>query len=196
MTILKILMALSTILATAARAQGQGIHVKHLMVLVGNGEVFASHVVYKVPHNFQVILSISLPTDAKQAYLLERSAHPNDNFFFQLDPIDLSAIREASEVSGSLLRESEVGIRTTIFESVTLRQPDFSVLFFNELPLSLEGSPNGPAAPPSSLQVRAPEFAKKGQDSCRSDGDCSWGQRCSALCSSYTNQCRTPPPIF
>ena len=42
-------------------AQDHAHHAKHNMVLFGDGDTYyASHIVYKEPHNFQVILKINL----------------------------------------------------------------------------------------------------------------------------------------
>src|SRR4051812_45565102 len=63
---------------------------KHNMVLFGDSEVFASHVVYKVPHNYQVVLQLVLLNSEKLKLDEARAAFPNDSFFYLLDPMDIS----------------------------------------------------------------------------------------------------------
>ena len=53
-------------------------HVKHNMILVGETEIFASHIVYKVPHNFQVILKIKFDPATLATYRTARAEHPGD----------------------------------------------------------------------------------------------------------------------
>src|SRR4051812_41609257 len=77
---------------------------KHFMVLLGESEVFASHVVYKVPHNYQVLLKLNLDSATESTYFGERKLHPKDTFYLLLDKVDMSRIAQQAELTGSLLR--------------------------------------------------------------------------------------------
>lgn len=113
-------------------------HVKHNMVLLGTTEVFASHIVFKRPHNYQVILKINFDEAAQTAYLREREAHPQDQMIFLLDEMDIKDIQSHNAIVGTLIRVDSKRQRIPILESIILKGRNFSVLFFNELPLSLE----------------------------------------------------------
>lgn len=121
-------------------------HVKHNMVLFGRDEIFASHLVYKAPHNFQVVLSIALSGRAKDDYQHSRTAFPGDTFIFLLDEMHIDQIQQADRLSGKILRRDGAGEKHDVSLDVTLTRGQFKTLFFNELPLSL-ASPydDGPA---------------------------------------------------
>lgn len=72
-------------------------HAKHNMVLFGEKEIFASHIVYKVPHNFQVILKVQLDDKTRDTYLIEKSKYPTDYSVIYFDelPLDLSSSKKA-----------------------------------------------------------------------------------------------------
>jgi hypothetical protein len=109
-------------------------HPKHNMLIYGSEEIFASHVVYKTPHNFQVILNLTLADDVKAAYLRARGAHPDESLYLLLDEMDISKIRGMDTISGTLQRETPSGERETLVTGVTITKDNFKILFFNELP--------------------------------------------------------------
>lgn len=125
-----------------AFAQGHVHHSRHNMVLFGEAEVFASHIVYKVPHNYQVVLRLDLPAPQLASYRAERAAHPADLILFLLDPADIGAIETATEISGRFVRVDANGARLEFGVAFTLERGAFSVLYFNELPLSLAAEPD------------------------------------------------------
>lgn len=112
-------------------------HTNHNMILLGSDEIFATHIVYNVPHNFQVILTLQLPLEVKTLYQQQRQLHPNDQFRFVLKHLDISQIQALGSVTGAVLRVHSDGKKTTIIDDVTLTKNQFKVLFFDELPLSL-----------------------------------------------------------
>ena len=113
-------------------------HAKHNMILFGESEIFASHIVYKVPHNFQVLLKLKLSAEIKQTYLNEKSLHQQDQFILLLDTMDISKIKEADQISGQILRENPSGKQDPIGE-IELTREKFQVIYFDELPLNLGG---------------------------------------------------------
>lgn len=112
-------------------------HVDHNMILLGSDEIFATHIVYKVPHNFQVILNLQLPPGVKATYQKEKKAQPSEQFRFVLKHIDISQIQNLASISGALIRVKSDGKKTVILDSVTLTKHQFKILFFDEVPLSL-----------------------------------------------------------
>lgn len=140
-----LLLAISIFLTSAASAQTEHL-VKHNMVLVGESEIFASHIVYKEPHNYQVILGLNLDPTIKAAYQHERRSHPGDTFIYLLDDMHIAHIRHRSEISGTIFRKDSLGNKVTIAEGVRLPAGAFRVLYFNELPLSLASEPQLAAA--------------------------------------------------
>jgi len=115
-------------------------HAKHNMVLFGQAEIYASHIVYKVPHNFQVILKLYPDKQTKEKYLADFESHPNDQFILLLDKMDISQIESANQVSGTIFRTDDQGKKVTVVESVSLEKSQFKIIFFDELPLSLESN--------------------------------------------------------
>lgn len=133
--------ALVAIFNTGANALAHGDHyAKHNMVLFGKAEIYVSHIVYKVPHNFQVILKLELDKKTKEKYLPELDSHPNDQFIFLLDNMDIKKIESASRISGAISRTDEQGKKVILAENVSLEKTQFKVIFFDELPLSLESN--------------------------------------------------------
>jgi hypothetical protein len=118
----------------------QGHHAKHNMILFGSNEVFAYHIVYKAPHNYQVILRVNFDNKVKQEYLAAKLAHPNDFLIFLLNPLDISQISKLGTITGTLLRKDSSENEVTIASDVELKKDNFKVLFFDELPLSLAGN--------------------------------------------------------
>lgn len=122
-----------------ASTQDHAHHVNHNMVLFGQGENFyASHIVYKVPHNYQVILKVNLPANIKVLVNKEMAAHPSDQFIYLLDHMNISQITQQPTISGQFFRRAADGSKQILFSSVILQPSEYSVVYFDELPLSLE----------------------------------------------------------
>jgi hypothetical protein len=117
-------------------------HPKHNMVLFGDMEIFASHIVYKVPHNYQVILKVSLTGAVRSKYLATRLANPGKLMVLLLDPTDISAIESHPNLSGTILIEDEKGDRAEVATEVKISAKDYQILFFDEVPKNLEGIAN------------------------------------------------------
>lgn len=112
-------------------------HAKHNMVIYGASEVYASHIVYKVPHNYEVIVRVKFPVAVQEKYNAARLKHPGDTFIFLLDSSDISAIQTADHLSGVLFSRDGKGQRSEIEAALTLGKGSFEVIYFEELPLSL-----------------------------------------------------------
>lgn len=100
-------------------------------------EIFVSHIVYKVPHNYQVILKIELQRKTKDLYLKEKSLHSADEFIFSLDQMNIKDIASVPMISGTILRTDQSGGKIEIAKIVEIDRAHFKVLYFDELPLSL-----------------------------------------------------------
>ncbi len=109
-------------------------HVKHGMLIFGTEEIFADHIVFKDPHNFQVILSIEFNRDDKGIYLSAKEQHPNDTFILLLDPTNIEQIAEAQTLRGSLLRRDPSEKQEVLRENIVLTKDQFQILYFNKLP--------------------------------------------------------------
>ena len=119
-------------------AQEHTHHATHNMVLYGQGENFyASHLVYKVPHNYQVILKLNLPSDVKAQVNKEMSAYPSDQFIYLLDHMDIGQITQQPKISGQIFRRAADGSKQILFSSLTLQPNEYRIVYFSELPLSL-----------------------------------------------------------
>jgi hypothetical protein len=116
-------------------------HAKHGMILLGESEIFASHIVYKEPHNYQVLLSVNLDENTKAAYLAAKRAAPQGLFVMLLDPLDIKEIAAQDVLTGSIFYRDESGQRRVVAPNVTVPKNNFHVIYFDELPLSL--SPDG-----------------------------------------------------
>jgi hypothetical protein len=112
-------------------------HTKHNMVLVGENEIFASHIVYKSPHNYQVILKINLSAETRSKYLSARKSAPGNLMILLLDSMDISKIASTTALSGTLLSEDQNGNRSELETNIKIEQKDFQLLYFDEVPLSL-----------------------------------------------------------
>ena len=124
--------------AGAASAQdGHQHHPPHNMILLGTAEVFASHIVYKQPHNYQVILKIQFDSKTLETYQASRTANPDSLFIFLLDSMDIGQIQKADSISGKLLFEDAEGKRNVILENVVVDKDHFKLVYFDEVPLSL-----------------------------------------------------------
>ncbi|MFZ3230668.1 MAG: hypothetical protein WA160_10725 [Pseudobdellovibrio sp.] len=112
-------------------------HPKHNMILFGENEIFASHIVFTAPHNFQIILKLSLDKSTTDTYVNEKLKHTSDKFIFLLDPMDIKNIATVDFISGAIFRIDKNETKTELLNNVLLERNDFEVIFFNELPLSL-----------------------------------------------------------
>ncbi len=113
-------------------------HPTHNMILLGSHEIFASHIVYKEPHNYQIILKINLAGAHKDVYLKARADFPKNLQIFLINPMNLKDIKNVSEISGVLLTEFPDGRRQILSEQITLMLNSFEVVYFDELPLLLK----------------------------------------------------------
>ena len=114
----------------------QAHHAKHNFILIGRDEVFASHVVYRAPHNYQVLLQITFGESVRAQYLDAKARYPLDDLFLLLDEMDLSKINQVKTLDGVLLRRSS-DATSVIVPSVKLTGDDFKILYFDELPTNL-----------------------------------------------------------
>ena len=124
-------------IVSLSQAFAQHNHPQHKMIMYGENEIFMSHVVYKVPHNYQVILNVDLDEQSKAEYLKEKRIHKDDTFLFILDHMDISTIYDVSHLTGTLVRESIMFGRFEIAKKVRLDDENFKILYFNELPTHL-----------------------------------------------------------
>lgn len=118
-------------------AQAQHHPVPHNMIVYGEQEIFLSHIVYLEPHNYQVILKVNLDPQTLKNYLASRRDHPEDLHLLLLDDMHIGDIAKAMQLKGTLSRQT-TGKPAVIANRVTLDRNDFSIVYFNELPLSLE----------------------------------------------------------
>lgn len=131
----KLLLLLSMLYCFKASAHD---HAKHNMLLFGEREIYASHLVYKQPHNFQVILKVELNEADRQAYLAARRAHPKALIRFLLDPLDISQIDAQNLISGPVYLDEENNEAQLLIPSMAIPRSRYSVLYLDELPLSLK----------------------------------------------------------
>ncbi len=125
------------VIAPLAQADDHAHHARHNMILHGTKEIFASHLVYKVPHNFQVIVRLKLSASVRRAYLAARAAYPEQTFILLLDPVSIGELAGAAQISGPLFRRDAEGVRVDVVPSVVLDRAQFEVVYSDELPLSL-----------------------------------------------------------
>lgn len=130
-------------LSMPAHAQSH-LHPKHNMLLYGQDEIHAYHLVYKSPHNYQVILSVQFNDEVKKVYQSARQEFPKQELVLLLDSMDISKIGDATLLEGALLRQDDTGKKVILDPKVVLTKKDFKILFFDELPLSLEGQGHPP----------------------------------------------------
>lgn len=116
---------------------GHAHHAKHNMIMMGTDEVFISHIVYKVPHNYQVILKIELEKSIHSEYLKIRQNHPDSLVIILLDHMDISKIADASFITGTILVENAQGDRTEMITHVKIAKENFQIVYFDEVPLIL-----------------------------------------------------------
>lgn len=136
-TFAAIAFSLLTLGTTMSFAQGHAHHVKHNMVLYGEHQIFASHIVYKVPHNYQVILEVALDPESRRLYLAERARFPADRIVLLLDESSIAHIERLPRISGTILRTDAQGKKITVVSHLTIPRARYRVVYFSELPLSL-----------------------------------------------------------
>jgi hypothetical protein len=131
-------LALLSLMSSSSFAQDHSHHAKHNMVLFGKpGGFYASHIVYKSPHNFQVILKINFDAASEMKLATEMTAYPKEQFIYLLDHMDISAIQKSPPISGQVFRRADDGSKQVILNSISLDPNEYSVVYFDELPLSL-----------------------------------------------------------
>ncbi len=131
-------LALLSLIGSSSLAQDHSHHAKHNMVLFGKpGGFYASHIVYKSPHNFQVILKINFDAASEAKLATEMTAYPKEQFIYLLDHMDISDIQKSPQISGQVFRRAEDGSKQVILNSISLNSDEYSVVYFDELPLSL-----------------------------------------------------------
>ena len=133
-----IALLVTVIKASAADHGGHYAQVKHNMILYGENEIFISHLVYKAPHNYQVIVKVQLPENVRERYFETKKAHPDDAYIFLLDKMHIADIGGLESITGTLTRTDSEDVKTVLAESVKVDKADYKIVFFNELPLNLE----------------------------------------------------------
>ncbi len=144
-TFLKILMTLSIslfgTLALSAIDAPSGDHshhnVKHNFIMYGENPIYASHLIYKAPHNFQVILQLNLSSQLVTSISELRIQNPNAVFYFEALNLDFSEFSNVNELTGAIFYEDEAGRRHTVIESNSITKDNFKVIYFYQLPLDL-----------------------------------------------------------
>ncbi|MGZ5279898.1 MAG: hypothetical protein ACXWC9_08150 [Pseudobdellovibrionaceae bacterium] len=117
-------------------AQHHPNHAKHNMVMFGKETLYISHLVYKQPHNFQVILQIELDPAVRTQYEAARIQFPTDQFVLLLDHMDISQLQvQRPQISGSIKRDDQAGNRFEVLASVPVMK--YEIIYFDEVPLSL-----------------------------------------------------------
>lgn len=141
-TLLKIVIAVAALVlitaTSAAEHSGHHSQVKHNMILYGENEIFISHLVYKAPHNFQVIIKVQFPENIRELYLDSKKDFPGDSYIFLLDKMHIADIATLDSIAGTLTRTNGEGVKTVLAENVRIDKADYKIVFFNELPLNLE----------------------------------------------------------
>lgn len=133
-----IALLVTVVTVSAADHGGHHAQVKHNMILYGENEIFVSHLVYKAPHNYQVILKVQFPENIRERYFETKKAHPDDTYIFLLDKMHIAEIGGLESITGTLTRTDSGNVKTVLAESVKVDKADYKVVFFNELPLNLE----------------------------------------------------------
>jgi hypothetical protein len=136
-------LALLSLMGASGFAQDHSHHAKHNMVLFGKpGGFYASHIVYKSPHNFQVILKINFDEATEAKIATEMTAYPKEQFIYLLDHMDISDIQKSPSISGQVFRRGEDGSKKVILYSIGLNPSEYSIVYFDELPISLSPDSN------------------------------------------------------
>lgn len=144
-SLIKTVILTTLMVAKAATAQTHPHnHAKHGMVLFGDQyEIFASHIIAKAPHNYQVILKVNLDRITQNIYDDSRINHRDERIVLVLNTMDLSTIKSQPTLVGTLIRENlTTNARTTLATEVILLAHHYELVFFQELPLSLEPTPH------------------------------------------------------
>lgn len=121
----------------ASFAQGHAHHPPHNMLLFGEDRIYASHLVYRQPHNYQVVLRLDLDMATKALVAHEMRSYPNDTFIFLLDSMDISQIEAKPKISGKVFRRSSDETKHPILDKLELESRQYSVIYFSEIPLDL-----------------------------------------------------------
>ncbi len=108
-------------------------HAKHGFLIYGKETLFASHIVYKVPHNYQVILQLQSIKELDGLPEVIKSQFPNNKLVLVFDEMDLTQIVHQPIITGMLYREDEEGVRHPL-KTMSIDSSDYEVIFFNELP--------------------------------------------------------------
>lgn len=113
---------------------------RHNMIVYGNqDQLFASHMIYKFPHNYQVILKIDLGSQNK-SLLTEALANSNTrNVLFVLDRMNIGEIQTKPVLTGALEQELNDGSSQILVDHLEVSPENYSIIYFEELPLSLAG---------------------------------------------------------
>lgn len=140
---MRMLMLTIILVALATFAQGSGSGqppdhshhtVKHYFVLMGENEVFASHVVYRPPHNYQVLMKVQLPAEIETKYLESKKQFPKATFLLYFNPFVVSEIQSYPVLKGVLLQQNPDGQETLIAENLSLDAKDYQIFYFEEVP--------------------------------------------------------------
>ena len=128
------------LISVSGYCQDHSHHPKHNMILMGESQIFASHIVYKEPHNYQVLLQIEFDEITRETYLASKKMHPEDLFIFLLAPMEIKDIASQPSLSGTILYENPDGQRTPIITNVFISKVNFKIIYFDEVLLSLKAS--------------------------------------------------------
>lgn len=111
--------------AASAVAQHNHDHAKHNMLIYGVNEVFASHLVFKFPHNFQVILKVKFPESVYAEYLSQHKNNPADTYLFLLDEMAMKDLEKMEAIEGDFFRTNAEDGKTIIANNIRLEKKDF-----------------------------------------------------------------------
>src|SRR3954471_3177534 len=95
-------------------------HADHGMLLLGSQEIFASHIVNKVPHNWQVELQVRFSDEVREQYLEEKLNYPDEKLVLVLQHLDLASIKSATSLTGFIVRVDANGKKTKVIPDVRL----------------------------------------------------------------------------
>jgi hypothetical protein len=142
---LMILTIMMLLVGQVSSAQDYNHHPKHNMILFGDSDAFyVSHLVYKEPHNYQVILKLKLNSGDRELIKKNRTAHPRENFIFLLDPMDISQIQSKPKISGQVFWRSSDESKHPVLDKLELEPQNYSVIYFDKLPLDLSAEKTVP----------------------------------------------------
>lgn len=125
-----------------SNTQAHSGHIKHNMILLGEREVFASHIVYKRPHHYQVLVSLKFDEATQAAYLAAKKAHPQALFILLLDPMEIGKIKDQESLVGSLTYQVDGGESQVLLPEVAVPKERFEVLYLEELDFIPEPEPH------------------------------------------------------